>query len=63
MILDGAAGEPQVAELARLLGTRQVVELLLVIGHYLAIARLIATTGLEPDPPLVAERPRFGQSR
>jgi alkylhydroperoxidase family enzyme len=63
VILDGSAGESQVAELARRLGTRQVVELLLVIGHYLAIARLIATTGLEPDPPLVAERPRFGQSR
>jgi hypothetical protein len=29
-----------------------VIELLLVIGHYMAIARLIATTGLEPDAPV-----------
>jgi hypothetical protein len=36
------------------LGDRHVVELLLLVGHYMAIARLIATTGLEPDPPLVS---------
>lgn len=52
VILDGAASEERVAELAARLGTRQVVELLLVIGNYLAIARLIATSGLEPDPPI-----------
>lgn len=61
VIRDGSAGESQVKELARRIGTREVIELLLVIGHYLAIAKLIATTGLEPDPPLVADRPRFGQ--
>jgi alkylhydroperoxidase family enzyme len=53
VILDGAASEQDVAALARRLGPRQVIELLLVIGHYLAIARLIATTGLEPDRPLL----------
>jgi 4-carboxymuconolactone decarboxylase len=53
-ILDGAASEQAVAELDARLGTRQVIELLLVIGHYLAIARLIASTGLEPDPPIMA---------
>jgi len=62
VIVDGSAGEQRVAELARLLGTRQVIELLLVIGQYLAVARLIATTGLEPDPPLVTDRPTSGQS-
>jgi 4-carboxymuconolactone decarboxylase len=56
VILDGSASEEDVAALAGRLGTRQVIELLLVIGHYLAIARLIATTGLEPDPPLAASR-------
>jgi hypothetical protein len=33
-----------------------VVELLLVIGHYRAIAMLIESTGLEPDAPLDPER-------
>ena len=54
VILDGAASEQAVAELASRLGARGVIELLLVIGHYMAIARLIATTGLAPDPPLAA---------
>jgi alkylhydroperoxidase family enzyme len=49
---DGAATEEQVAELSELLGPRQVVELLMVVGQYAAIALLIASTGLEPDPPL-----------
>jgi alkylhydroperoxidase family enzyme len=52
VVLDGSAGEERTAELAALLGPRQVVELLLVLGNYMAIARLIATTGLEPDQPL-----------
>jgi 4-carboxymuconolactone decarboxylase len=49
---DGAASEEQVAEAAERLGVRGVVELLLVIGQYKAIAMLIASTGLEPDQPL-----------
>jgi alkylhydroperoxidase family enzyme len=49
---NGAAGEGDVTELAERLGTRQAVELLLVVGNYVAIALLIASTGLEPDPPL-----------
>jgi 4-carboxymuconolactone decarboxylase len=53
---EGAAREEQVAELAERLGTRQVIELLLVIGNYTAIAMLIASTGLEPDAPLSAEQ-------
>jgi 4-carboxymuconolactone decarboxylase len=53
-VSEGAASEEQVAELAERLGPRQVVELLLVIGNYTAIAMLIASTGLEPDPPLDA---------
>jgi len=54
VIVDGCASETAVSELAARLGPRGVVELLLVIGHYMAIARLIATAGLEPDPPLAA---------
>jgi alkylhydroperoxidase family enzyme len=55
-VREGAASEQQVAELAELLGTRQVIELLLVIGNYTAIAMLIASTGLEPDAPLAADQ-------
>ena len=51
-VTEGAASEEQVAEAAERLGARGVVELLMVIGHYTAIAMLIASTGLEPDPPL-----------
>src|SRR4051812_32904688 len=53
---EGAASEEEIAEAAERLGTRQVVELLLVIGNYTAIAMLIASTGLEPDQPLGPEQ-------
>lgn len=53
VVRDGAATEEQVYELAALVGARSVVELLLVIGQYLGIARLVATIGIEPDPPVV----------
>jgi alkylhydroperoxidase family enzyme len=51
-VTEGAASEEQVAEAAERLGARGVVELLMVIGQYAAIAMLVASTGLEPDPPL-----------
>lgn len=51
-VTEGAATEEQVAELAGRLGVRQVVELLLVVGNYTAIAMVIASAGLEPDAPL-----------
>src|SRR3982074_3510243 len=52
VILDGRAGEAAVTDMAARIGVRGVIELLLVIGPYMAIARLIATTGLEPDAPV-----------
>ena len=33
------------------LSTREVVELLLVIGHYMAVARVAETTGIDVDEP------------
>jgi 4-carboxymuconolactone decarboxylase len=53
-VAEGAATEDQVTELASRLGVRQVVELLLVVANYTGIAMLIASTGLEPDAPLVS---------
>jgi alkylhydroperoxidase family enzyme len=52
VIVQGSAGDEAVADLSARIGVRGVIELLLVIGHYMAIARLIATTGLEPEPPV-----------
>jgi 4-carboxymuconolactone decarboxylase len=53
VVIEGAAGEQLVAELIGRLGERELVELLLVIGNYLGLARLIATVGLEPQEPVV----------
>ncbi len=53
VILDGSAGEQAVASMRDLLGERGLVELLLVIGNYMGLARLIATVGLEPHEPVV----------
>ena len=53
VVVEGAAGERAVADLIARLGERQLVELLLVIGNYMGLARLIATVGLEPQEPVV----------
>jgi len=53
VVRDGAAGEQAVAAMREQLGDRGLVELLLVIGNYLGLARLIATVGLEPHEPVV----------
>ncbi len=63
VITDGSASDESVHALVRSLGARQLVELLLVIGHYQAIARLIATVGLDPDPPVGASLPGLGGQR
>ncbi|HEV2980374.1 MAG TPA: carboxymuconolactone decarboxylase family protein [Solirubrobacteraceae bacterium] len=54
VVEQGEASERAVDELTPQLGARGVVELLLVVGHYMAIARVIATAGLEPQPPVFA---------
>jgi alkylhydroperoxidase family enzyme len=53
VMLDGAASEQAVGSIRELLGDRGLVELLLVIGNYMGLARLIATVGLEPHEPVV----------
>jgi alkylhydroperoxidase family enzyme len=52
--LEGAASEQAVAAVAARLGPRAVVELLLVIGQWLAICSFVATLGLQPDLPAMA---------
>jgi AhpD family alkylhydroperoxidase len=53
-VLDGEASEHAVAALSSRLGPRQVVELLLVLGHWSAICMLIQTIALQPDLPAMA---------
>ena len=45
----GRAPEEMRAALLRLLGPRQVVELLEVIGHYMMVARIVNVAGLQPE--------------
>jgi 4-carboxymuconolactone decarboxylase len=63
VVSEGAASEEQMAELAERLGPRQAVELLLVIGNYVAIAMLIASTGLEPEAPVDTDALTGGRDR
>ncbi len=53
VLVEGAAGEAALAAMRVQLGDRGVVELLLVIGNYMGLARLIATVDLEPHEPVV----------
>jgi 4-carboxymuconolactone decarboxylase len=52
--VEGAASEHAVAALAARLGPRAVVELLLVIGQWLALCSFVSTLGLQPDLPAMA---------
>jgi alkylhydroperoxidase family enzyme len=56
MVRDGAAAEQDVVELRSRLGTRQAVELMLVVSQYRGIAMFIASAGLEPEAPAGAEQ-------
>jgi|SRR5437588_4909892 len=56
-ILDGAASEEIVNDVVEHIGVRGVIELLIVLGHYIAIARFVASTGLEPQTPLLEHGP------
>ncbi|HEX4564448.1 MAG TPA: carboxymuconolactone decarboxylase family protein [Solirubrobacteraceae bacterium] len=56
-VLDGTASEDMVLDAQERIGARGVVELLLVLGHYMAIARFVASTGLEPQAPILEQGP------
>jgi alkylhydroperoxidase family enzyme len=51
VVRDARACDETFAELAALLPPRQIVELLLVIGQYMMLARVMATLELELDEP------------
>ncbi len=49
------AGESTFAAMTQRFSAREIVELLVVIGQYHAMAMLLRSTALEPQPPLDAE--------
>jgi alkylhydroperoxidase family enzyme len=48
---DARASDETFAALARRLSAREIVELLMVIGQYMMLARVMASTGVELDEP------------
>ena len=50
VVRDVRASDATFAELGRWLGHREVVELVLAIGYYMLIARLLETTGVDLEP-------------
>ena len=48
---DAQASDETLAQLAGVLSPREIVELLMVIGQYMMVARVMATTRMEIDEP------------
>lgn len=51
VLRDVRASDATFTELAGLLSAREVVELILTVGYYMMIARLLETTAVDLDPP------------
>jgi 4-carboxymuconolactone decarboxylase len=51
VLRDARASGETFAAIARLLSPREIVELLMVIGQYMMVARVMATTDMELDEP------------
>jgi alkylhydroperoxidase family enzyme len=51
VVRDVRASDATFAELAGHLSAREVVELILTVGYYMMIARLLETTAVDLDPP------------
>ena len=54
-VREGRAGAESLERLRRFLPPRQVVELLLVIGHYTSVAWITETLGIDLDEPMRLE--------
>jgi alkylhydroperoxidase family enzyme len=52
VVQDARASDPALDKLARILSPREIVELLMVIGQYMMVARVMATTRMELDEPV-----------
>lgn len=51
VVLQVGASAAVVAEMLRAFSPREVVELILAVGFYMTMARLMETTGIDLDPP------------
>ena len=51
VVRDVRASQATFDELASLVTTQEVVELVVTVGYYMLIARLLETTGVDLDPP------------
>jgi alkylhydroperoxidase family enzyme len=51
VLCDVRASEATFAETARHLSAQEIVELIVTVGYYMLIARLLETTAVDPDPP------------
>jgi alkylhydroperoxidase family enzyme len=52
VVLDVKASDETLAEIRKHLSEREIVELILMAGFYIMLARLTETLGVENDPPL-----------
>ena len=52
VVQDAQASDPTLEKLALILKPREIVELLMVIGQYMMLARVMATTRMELDDPV-----------
>jgi len=52
VVLDVAASEAALSDVRAHLSDRQVVELIIMAGFYITLARLTETLGVETDPPM-----------
>jgi len=52
LVRDGRVPEGRFATLQRLLSTREIVELVLAVGFYVTLARLMVVSDIDPDPPV-----------
>jgi 4-carboxymuconolactone decarboxylase len=55
VVRDARASDETLDALKQTLSPREIVELLMVIGNYMMIARVMATTGMELDDPVGIE--------
>jgi 4-carboxymuconolactone decarboxylase len=55
VVLDAAPDEPTLKSMSSRFSTAEIVQLLLVIGQYMMLARVMATSGLEVDAVLGAD--------
>ncbi len=52
VVVDGRASEAALAELRQYVPDREVVELIIMAGFYITLARLTESLGVENDPPM-----------